>query len=84
MNESDLQSQELSEDEAVGGDRLVPVGEAIRYRKRAQGAEKEVSELSTNLKDANSKSEQLAIELENMKLENRDASLLKKCFVEEA
>jgi hypothetical protein len=76
MNESDLQNQELSEDEAVSGDRLVPVGEAIRYRKRAQGAEKEVSELSANLKDANSKSEQLTIELENMKLENNLVSKL--------
>lgn len=76
MNESDLQNQELSGDEAVSGDRLVPVGEAIRYRKRAQSAEKEVSELSNNLNDVNSKNEQLMVKLEDMKLEKNLISKL--------
>ena len=76
MNESDLQNQELSGDEAASGDRLVPVGEAIRYRKRAQSAEKEVSELSNNLEDANSRNEQLTSKLEDMQFENSLVSKL--------
>ena len=76
MNENGLRSQELSEDEAVNGDRLVPVGEAIRYRKRAQNAESKVSELSEELEKANSNGQQLASQLESIRLENSLVSKL--------
>jgi hypothetical protein len=43
--------------------KLVPVGESIRYRKRAQGAEKRVEELSGELAEAKAEATRLADEL---------------------
>ena len=60
MSEQDLEKQdiaELPEDKPVVEEKLVPVSEAIRYRKRAQAAEKELSELKES---HNEQSEQLA------------------------
>ncbi|MBN1974205.1 MAG: hypothetical protein JW787_11235 [Sedimentisphaerales bacterium] len=61
-----MQTQEImSEDKAADSDesRLVPVTESIRYRKRAQSAEKKVEELtellSQSQKQASSLNEQL-------------------------
>ena len=45
MSEVDFESQVSSGDEAAGAERLVPVGEAIRYRKRAQNSESRVAQL---------------------------------------
>lgn len=44
MSEKELEQQDVSE-EAGSEERLVPVAEAIRYRKRAQAAEKELAEM---------------------------------------
>ncbi|MGA2322791.1 MAG: hypothetical protein ABSG22_02980 [Sedimentisphaerales bacterium] len=43
--------------------KLVPVGESIRYRKRAQGAEKRVEELAGELAEARAEATRLADEL---------------------
>ena len=71
MSEIDLESQDLSEDESGSEEKLVPVGEAIRYRKRAQNAEKEVSVLSEQLKKIEKKNEQLAGELDEIRLDQK-------------
>jgi len=59
MSEVDFVSQVSSEDEGLGVDKLVPVGEAIRYRKRAQSAEKQVAVLEEELSAAAEKNRQL-------------------------
>ena len=69
MSEVDLESQVSSGDEGAGGERLVPVGEAIRYRKRAQGAEQEAATLQQQLEASEEKSKQLARELDEAKHE---------------
>ena len=43
--------------------KLVPVGESIRYRRRAQGAEKRVEELAGELAEAKAEATRLADEL---------------------
>ena len=69
MSEVDLESQVSSGDEGAGGERLVPVGEAIRYRKRAQGAEQEAATLQQQLEASEEKSKQLTRELDEAKHE---------------
>ena len=59
MSEVDFVSQVSSEDESLGVDKVVPVGEAIRYRKRAQSAEKQVAVLEAELSAAVEKNRQL-------------------------
>jgi len=62
--------EDLSEDkvEQEDGDnvRLVPVGESIRYRKRAQSAERRTEELAGELAEARAETVRLADELKNM------------------
>jgi hypothetical protein len=60
---------DLSEDEAVVGDRLVPVSEAIRYRKRAQSAEKHAAELEDELRVVSGEKEKLVGELGGVRIE---------------
>jgi len=71
MSEVDFESQVSSGDEGAGSERLVPVGEAIRYRRRAQEAEKEAATLEQQLQASREKNEQLAGELNEAKLEGR-------------
>ena len=71
MSEIDLESQDLSEDQSGSQEKLVPVGEAIRYRKRAQSAEKEVSVLSQQLKEIEKNNERLACELDEIRIEQK-------------
>ena len=68
MSEIDLESQALSEDEGLNNDKLVPVSEAIRYRKRAQSAEKDVSSLEQQLAESRDKNKQLTIQLSGIKI----------------
>ena len=49
--------------------KLVPVAESIRYRKRAQSAEKEVEILAEQLAQAKSKAEDMAEQLNGIKVE---------------
>ena len=71
MSEVDLESQVSSGDEGAGGERLVPVGEAIRYRKRAQSAEQEAATLQQQLEASEEKSMQLTRELDEAKHERK-------------
>jgi hypothetical protein len=74
MNSSEtqetMQEQEL---EATGDDvaRLVPVAESIRYRRRAQSAEKKTQDLAEQLADANQKIAQMSDELAALTLDRR-------------
>ena len=69
MSEVDFDSQAASGDEGLNSDRLVPVSEAIRYRKRAQSAEKRVDELGQELATSRKKSEQLNERLKDVSFE---------------
>ena len=71
MSEIDFESQVSSEDEGASSEKLVPVGEAIRYRKRAQSVEKEAAALEQQLRISKEENGQLSGELNEMKLEQR-------------
>jgi len=73
---SPVETQEyLSEDIAEPSDsdnlRLVPVAESIRYRKRAQSAEKKVEALAEKLAEAKSQTTRMCEELNNIRLEQQ-------------
>ena len=70
MSEVDLDSRVLSEDTDSGDEKLVPVGEAIRYRKRAQGAEKDASDMAKEAKQLREHNEELTAELEAMRADH--------------
>ena len=70
MSEVDLDSRVLSEDTDSGDEKLVPVGEAIRYRKRAQGAEKEAADLAEEAKQLRELNEELTGDLEAMRTDH--------------
>ena len=76
MSEIDLVSRGLSEDEGLGADRKVPVGESIRYRKRAQAAEQKMQDLDSQLHESKAQNERLGAELDVMRLERRLVSSL--------
>ena len=69
----------LSEDQTGQGDiptsrdslRLVPVAESIRYRKRAQSAEKQAQELLEQLNQTKSHAAELAQQLSDIKAEQK-------------
>jgi hypothetical protein len=65
----------LSEDIAGAGDndstRLVPVAESIRYRKRAQSAEKKLEVLAEQLAQAQTQTAQLSEQLSNAAAEQK-------------
>ena len=70
---SPIETQEsLSEDITGHSDsdnlRLVPVAESIRYRKRAQSAEKEVEALTEQLAEARSQATKMSEELSNIQI----------------
>ena len=70
MEGFDLESQVSSDGEGSNSDKLVPVSEAIRYRKRAQIAEKKAAELQEQLKEAVEKKDVLAGKVSEIKLEH--------------
>ncbi len=78
MSASETQD-DLSEDRAEQEDgdntRLVPVVESIRYRKRAQSAERRVEELAGELEDVRSEAKRLADELKGV---HKDQELVKR------
>ena len=76
MNEVDFESHVSSEDEAAGSEKLVPVGEAIRYRKRARRAEQEAAKLKQQLSISHSENESLAGRIDEIKTEQELVSLL--------
>lgn len=81
MSEVDLESQISSGDEGAGSEKLVPVSEAIRYRKRAQSAEQDAASLQQQLEASEEKNKQLEGELGEARLESRLVSGLTKAGV---
>jgi hypothetical protein len=65
--------EELSEDTVAHSEsdsaKLVPVAESIRYRKRAQSAEKQVQTLTEELAEAKSQATQLSEQLKTVQVE---------------
>jgi uncharacterized phage infection (PIP) family protein YhgE len=75
MSQNDIDGNIPSETK-VGQDdiensKLVPVTESIRYRKRAQSAEKKVETLSEQLAQAKSQISEMAEELDNIQVERK-------------
>ncbi len=73
---SPIETQDiLSEDIAGAGDndstRLVPVAESIRYRKRAQSAEKKLEVLAEQLAQAQTQTAQLSEQLNSVQTEQK-------------
>jgi hypothetical protein len=66
--EETAESQETESNEAT---KLVPVVESIRYRKRAQSAEKQAETLAEQLAEANRKITQMSQELSDLQVERR-------------
>ena len=75
MSQNDIEGNILSETKAgqddIENSKLVPVAESIRYRKRAQSAEKKVESLSEQLAQAKSQISEMAEELGNIQVERK-------------
>jgi hypothetical protein len=76
MSQIDADENILSETEAEREDtnnnlKLVPVAESIRYRKRAQSAEKKIETLAEQLAQAKSQVSEMAKELSNIQIEQK-------------
>ncbi len=73
MSPIDTDENVLSQDSAEQGEgsKLVPVAESIRYRRRAQSAEKKNEALSEELAAAQEKAAQIAEQLSGMEVEQR-------------
>jgi len=75
MSQIDDKEIILSEDTAGQGDgdslKLVPVAESIRYRRRAQSAEKKVETLAEQLAQAKSQASEIAEELRSIRVEQK-------------
>jgi hypothetical protein len=83
MSQIDTDGNIESEDMAEHGDinnslKLVPVAESIRYRKRAQSAEKKVETLTEQLAEANSQVSEMTKELRSIQIEQ---TLIRKLAV---
>jgi uncharacterized protein YhaN len=73
---SPIETQDiLSEDTTPAGDndntKLVPVAESIRYRKRAQSAEKKIEELTEQLVQAKTQTAELSEQLSDIQTEQK-------------
>jgi uncharacterized protein YhaN len=73
---SPIETQDiLSEDTTPAGDndstKLVPVAESIRYRKRAQSAEKKIEELTEQLAQAKTQTAELSGQLSDIQTEQK-------------
>lgn len=62
---------EVAMGDAPGGEKFVPVAESIRYRKRAQSAEKKVEELAVELAEAKAQAANTAEKLQNVQNEQK-------------
>lgn len=76
MSQINTNENILSETEAEHGDsdnnlKLVPVAESIRYRRRAQSAEKKIEILTEQLDQAKSQASEMAKELGNIRMEQK-------------
>lgn len=70
---------ETTEDQELDGNdaaRLVPLADSIRYRKRAQSAEKKAESLAEELADANQKISRMSQDLDELQVEQKLARKL--------
>ena len=83
MNAIKSQEIPLETEEGMSSEdsKLVPVGESIRYRKRAQSAEKQVEALSEQLVESKSQMERMAEELNSIRSEHEIMRRLTDCGV---
>jgi len=74
MSQADEERSEVSssgENSEVENEKLVPVAESIRYRKRAQRAEAKSEELAKQLGEAKSEVERMSGQLSDMEFEQK-------------
>lgn len=75
MSQIDTELNNLSETEAGHGDianqKFVPVAESIRYRRRAQSAEKKIETLTDELAQAKLQTSEMAEELNSIRMEQK-------------
>jgi hypothetical protein len=75
MSQIDADENILSEDitghDDIKNQQLVPVAESIRYRKRAQSAEKKIETLAEQLAQAKSQASETAKELSSIRVEQK-------------
>jgi hypothetical protein len=82
MNPIDADERILSEDTAghangeVDNLKFVPVAESIRYRKRAQSAERKIETLTEQLREAKSEAKKMAEQLSSIEIEQKLTSRL--------
>lgn len=67
MNQNDAEHHDMSEDNTAGEEKMTPVSEAIRYRKRAQQAEKQLAELTEELSQQRQRAETLDQQLSTVR-----------------
>jgi hypothetical protein len=70
-DENILSETEAEHRESDNNLKLVPVAESIRYRKRAQSAEKKSETLAEQLAEAKSQTSEMAKELSSIKIEQK-------------
>ena len=70
-NLSETNVEQVSGHDDSDVSRLVPIAESIRYRKRAQGAEKQVEDLTEQLAAANSQVAKLSEQLSDIQAEQK-------------
>jgi hypothetical protein len=63
------EKQVLSEDEVIEEDKMVPVGESIKYRKRAQSAERQLADVQEQLCDVKTENEKLSKRIGSFEIE---------------
>ena len=67
----DVMSEDVDEAGDNDNSKLVPVGESIRYRRRAQNAERKVQVLTEELAEARSDAARISEQLSNMQTEQK-------------
>jgi C4-type Zn-finger protein len=71
IDDEDVLSETTEEQTSGEGLKLVPVGESIRYRKRAQSAEKKAEVLAEQLVQAESRLRETAEQLQGLQIEQK-------------
>jgi hypothetical protein len=71
VDDESILSEATAEQAGGEGLKLVPVGESIRYRKRAQSAEKKVESLAEQLSQAESQACEMAEQLQGLQIEHK-------------
>ena len=76
VGEEKILSEDKEEEQIDAGDRLVPVSEAIRYRKRAQSAEKKLTDLTEQVGELEEQNGNMSKQLEEIRSEQKLVSIL--------